>query len=84
MACRSRSKKVNRYRVLLRQAPPFTRRTPVTHSPRAPFCMMGACFECLVQIDGGNSIRSCQACARDGMKVCRQVERPNPLLEATL
>jgi predicted molibdopterin-dependent oxidoreductase YjgC len=28
------------------------RRTPVSGAPRAPFCMMGACFECLVEIDG--------------------------------
>lgn len=30
---------------------PF-RRTPVSGAPRAPFCMMGACFDCLVEIDG--------------------------------
>ncbi len=30
---------------------PF-RRTPVSGAPRAPFCMMGACFDCLVVIDG--------------------------------
>lgn len=28
------------------------RRTPVSGAPRAPFCMMGACYDCLVQIDG--------------------------------
>ncbi|MDR9485924.1 MULTISPECIES: (2Fe-2S)-binding protein [Sediminimonas] len=28
------------------------RRTPVSDAPRAPFCMMGACFDCLVEIDG--------------------------------
>jgi predicted molibdopterin-dependent oxidoreductase YjgC len=28
------------------------RRTPVSGAPRAPFCMMGACFDCLVEIDG--------------------------------
>jgi D-hydroxyproline dehydrogenase subunit gamma len=28
------------------------RTTPVSGAPRAPFCMMGACFECLVEIDG--------------------------------
>lgn len=28
------------------------RHTPVSGAPRAPFCMMGACFECLVEIDG--------------------------------
>lgn len=28
------------------------RHTPVSAAPRAPFCMMGACFDCLVEIDG--------------------------------
>lgn len=28
------------------------RHTPVSGAPRAPYCMMGACFECLVEIDG--------------------------------
>jgi predicted molibdopterin-dependent oxidoreductase YjgC len=28
------------------------RHTPVSGAPRGPFCMMGACFDCLVEIDG--------------------------------
>lgn len=28
------------------------RKTPVSNSPRGPFCMMGACFDCQVSIDG--------------------------------
>jgi len=28
------------------------RTTPVSGAPRGPFCMMGACFDCLVEIDG--------------------------------
>ncbi len=28
------------------------RNTPVSGAPRAPFCMMGACFDCLVEVDG--------------------------------
>jgi hypothetical protein len=28
------------------------RYTPVSESPRGPFCMMGACFDCLIDIDG--------------------------------
>ena len=28
------------------------RNTPVSGAPRGPFCMMGACFDCLVEIDG--------------------------------
>ena len=39
---------------------------------RAPWCMMGVCFECLVEIDG---VAGCQAClvpASDGMRIRRQ------------
>jgi len=65
--------------VLLR-VPPFTARaTPVSGAPRAPFCMMGVCFECLVEIDGETSTRSCLARARHGMSVRRQAARPDPL-----
>ncbi|MEX0346357.1 MAG: (2Fe-2S)-binding protein [Rhizobiaceae bacterium] len=48
------------------------RNSPVTESPRSPFCMMGVCFECLVIVNG---IANCQACmieAREGMRISRQ------------
>lgn len=28
------------------------RQSPVSGAPRAPYCMMGACFDCLVEIEG--------------------------------
>lgn len=46
------------------------RHTPVSGAPRAPFCMMGACFDCLVEVDG--VVR--QACMLEvaaGMKLSR-------------
>lgn len=67
--------------VLLRLTPFTTRNTPVSGAPRAPYCMMGACFECLVEIDGATSLRSCMTRARDGMVVHRQARRPDPLRE---
>ncbi len=48
------------------------RDAPVTDSPRAAFCMMGVCFDCLVVVDG---VANCQACmieARPGMRINRQ------------
>ena|SRR5947209_17716150 len=67
---------------ILLRTPPYTSRfTPVTGAPRAPFCMMGACFECLVSVDGETSKRSCLEFARDGMAVVRQPKRPDPLAE---
>ena len=48
------------------------RDTPVTRSPRAPFCMMGACFDCLVIVDGKANCQACMIEARDGMVIRRQ------------
>lgn len=58
--------------ILLRMAPGPTRTTPVGQQPRAPYCMMGACFECLVTIDGRASQQGCLVQARDGMRIERQ------------
>ena len=48
------------------------RSSPVSGVPRAPYCMMGVCFECLVEIDGVPSRQSCLATVRDGMRVKAQ------------
>lgn len=45
------------------------RTTPVTGAPRGPFCMMGACFECLVSIDGRASQQACLVTVAPGMRV---------------
>ncbi len=49
-----------------------TRTTPVSGARRGPFCMMGACFECLVVADGKASVQSCMTTIRDGMRIQRQ------------
>jgi predicted molibdopterin-dependent oxidoreductase YjgC len=48
------------------------RATPVSESPRAPYCMMGVCFECLVEIDGVPNRQSCLIEAADGMRIHSQ------------
>lgn len=48
------------------------RTSPVDASPRAPHCMMGVCFDCLVVIDGKQNQQSCLTRARPGMVVGRQ------------
>lgn len=48
------------------------RSTPVSGAPRAPYCMMGACFECLVEIDGVPARQSCMVEVRDGMRIRSQ------------
>lgn len=45
------------------------RDTPVTGSARAPYCMMGVCFDCLVVIDGVGNRQACLVPVRDGMAV---------------
>jgi len=37
--------------------------------------MMGACFDCLVEIDGVPNRQACMTPARDGMRVKRQDHR---------
>jgi predicted molibdopterin-dependent oxidoreductase YjgC len=44
-------------------------RTTWSGAPRAPFCMMGACFECLVTIDGTPRRRSCTVQVAPGMRI---------------
>lgn len=53
--------------------PGFTRRTPVSGAPRAPYCMMGVCFDCLMQIDGVANQQACMTLVREGMAVRRQL-----------
>jgi predicted molibdopterin-dependent oxidoreductase YjgC len=50
-----------------------TRSSPVSGAARAPFCMMGACFECLVEIDGASNQRACQRQVEAGMRLRRQL-----------
>lgn len=44
----------------------------VDGKPRAPFCMMGVCFECLVEVDGKQNRQACLTRAQSGMTVRRQ------------
>jgi len=48
------------------------RMTAVSNSPRAPYCMMGVCFECLMEIDGVGNRQACLTPATEGMQVRRQ------------
>ncbi|RDD95288.1 (2Fe-2S)-binding protein [Paracoccus pantotrophus] len=57
--------------VLLAGASPY-RRTLIDGMARAPYCMMGVCFDCLVEIDGIANRQGCIVPARDGMQIRRQ------------
>ncbi|WP_417829573.1 (2Fe-2S)-binding protein [Thalassospira sp.] len=45
------------------------RESSVTQEDRGPFCLMGVCFECLVEIDGFPNRQACMTVAEDGMKI---------------
>ncbi len=59
---------------LLMQNDSSFRISPVTGEPRAPFCMIGNCYECLVTIDDQPNQQSCLVEVEDQMKICRQIE----------
>jgi predicted molibdopterin-dependent oxidoreductase YjgC len=50
-----------------------TRTTPVTGAPRAPYCMMGVCFECLMEIDGMPNQQGCLVIVAEGMRIAPQL-----------
>jgi predicted molibdopterin-dependent oxidoreductase YjgC len=57
------------------------RETPVSGAPRAPLCLMGVCFDCLVEVDGRPNVQACMVTVRDGMRVrlqhgARRAEAP--------
>lgn len=49
-----------------------SRTTVVSGSGRAPYCMMGVCFECLLKIDGVENVQGCMTPACDGMQIVSQ------------
>ena len=51
---------------------PSIRDTSVGGIARAPYCMMGVCFDCIAEIDGVPNRQSCMVTARPGMRIRRQ------------
>lgn len=52
------------------------RTTHKSNSPRGPYCMMGVCFECLVNVDGNPNVQGCMTSVREGMRIERQLGLP--------
>ena len=50
-----------------------TRHSVVNGLPRAPYCMMGVCFECLIEVNGVVDQRACQIQVHAGMRLRRQL-----------
>ena len=49
-----------------------TRTTAVSGTPRAPYCQMGVCFECLMEIDDIPNRQACMLMVEEGMRIKRQ------------
>jgi len=49
-----------------------TRGTALSGAPRGPYCMMGACFDCLAVVDGRAGVQTCLTPVRDGMRITHQ------------
>lgn len=58
--------------VLLSNGEKVFRTTQTKGQGRGPFCMMGTCFDCLVEIDGTPNQQACMTEAVNGMVVNRQ------------
>ena len=42
-------------------------------SDRGPYCLIGNCFECLVEIDGVANHQACRVQVYEGMRIERQI-----------
>jgi aerobic-type carbon monoxide dehydrogenase small subunit (CoxS/CutS family) len=47
-------------------------RAPESGAPRGPFCLMGVCFACVVEIDGSRQ-QACLVELLDGMEIVRRL-----------
>ena len=57
---------------LLASGANVTRRSPVSGAQRGPWCMMGACFDCVAVVDGERGVRTCMTSVRNGMRIDTQ------------
>lgn len=57
---------------LLASGEKIFRSTPISGAARGPFCMMGVCFDCLLEIDGVPNCQACMVQVVQGMYVRRQ------------
>lgn len=48
------------------------RETPVSGSARGPLCLMGACFDCLVELEGLPNVQACMTPVRPGLRAAPQ------------
>ncbi len=54
---------------LLTVGPASIRTNVADGAVRGPYCMMGVCFECLVEVNGVPNVQSCMMKVADGMVI---------------
>ena len=52
--------------------------TAVSGKKRAPYCLTGVCFECLVTVDGEGARQACLVPVRDGMRIETDAAKTEP------
>ena len=61
---------------LLANSAKTSRHTARLAAPRTAYCMMGVCFDCLVEVDGHANVQACMTQVREGMVVRLQSGLP--------
>lgn len=65
--------------VLLSHGVLATGTAPATGAARGPYCMIGTCFGCLVEIEGRGDLQACLTPVREGLRVRRRAGPRDPL-----
>lgn len=61
---------------ILAQAGGYLRASEFGDGLRAGFCLMGACQDCWVGVEGKGRVRACTTTIEEGMRVSRGMVRP--------
>ena len=48
------------------------RKSALSDKKRGPYCLMGTCFECLLEVDGVTQQQTCLIEVKNNMRVCRE------------
>ncbi len=65
--------------VLLSRGVLATGAAPRSGAPRGPYCMIGTCFGCLVEIEGRGDVQACLIPVREGLRVRRRSGPRDPV-----
>lgn len=71
-------KKMSVAAALLSRGEMLSRISPSSKKPCAPHCLMGVCYECLMEIDGVNR-QACMTEVAEGMVIHRHLDGAPPL-----